>query len=82
MVPSGNSRYRVLRLLLYSAVDVGKPRTMQMIGRLYDLWRLDRSGGASEAKIVYALETGERSDGMGEGEGEEKGLEGFMKLQI
>lgn len=90
MVHSGNS-YQVLRLLLYSAVDVGKPRTMQWIGGLYDLCRSDTSN-ASEAKIVYALETGTRdrsegSDGTGEGgeveeEGKEKGLEGFMKLQI
>lgn len=72
MVPSGNS-YRVLRLLLYSAVDVGKARTMQWIGGLYDLCRSDRSD-APQAKIVYALETDE--------EGKEKGMEGFMKLQI
>lgn len=46
---------------------------MQWIGGLYDLCRSDRSD-ASQAKIVYALETDE--------EGQEKGMEGFMKLQI
>lgn len=73
MVPSGNS-YQVLRLLLYSAVDVGRARTMQWIGGLYDFCRSDRSDDASQAKIVYALETDE--------EGKERGMEGFMKLQI
>ncbi|KAK3495902.1 hypothetical protein B0T13DRAFT_309385 [Neurospora crassa] len=71
-VPSGNS-YRVLRLLLYSAADVGRARTMQWIGGLYDFCRSDRSD-ASQAKIVYALETEE--------EGKQKGMDGFMKLQI
>ena len=87
---------------------------MELIGGLVDLCRTDRSG-ASEAKIIYALETGDGrgdasgsqgGDGTGEvavaggsgsdelgavgggvvdlegGPGMEKGLEGFMQLQI
>ncbi|KAK1782105.1 hypothetical protein QBC45DRAFT_457200 [Copromyces sp. CBS 386.78] len=86
MIPSGNS-YQVLRLLLLSAVDVGnmnKPKTIEWIGGLHDLCRSDTSH-ASEAKIVYALESGGTRDAREGGkveEEKEKGLEGFMKLQI
>lgn len=82
MIPSGNS-YRVLRLLLFSAVDVGQSNTMRLIGNLHNLCHSD-SSQVSEAKIVYALETGtsEEQQGQEEGEGDEKGLEGYMKLQI
>ncbi|KAK3948629.1 hypothetical protein QBC32DRAFT_221527 [Pseudoneurospora amorphoporcata] len=83
MIPSGNS-YQVLRLLLLSAVDVGnKQKTIEWIGGLHDLCRSDISN-ASEAKIVYALESGTRDATEGDKveEEKEKGLEGFMKLQI
>ncbi|KAK3395916.1 hypothetical protein B0T20DRAFT_420279 [Sordaria brevicollis] len=84
MIPRGGS-YTVLRLLLFSAVDVGTPSTMQRVGELDDLCREDRSQ-VSEAKIVYALETGTAESGNGDSSGEEKekekGLEGYMKLQV
>lgn len=83
MIPSGNS-YQVLRLLLFSAIDVGKPTTMELIGGLVELCRSDMSN-VSDAKILYALETGDSvSEGAGGhgDEGKERGLEGYMKLQI